>query len=380
LGDFHETSFAAQGVNTSILSLLLIRIKVKGGKYASLAFWEGDMKKILLWLVGGVALLLLAGFLLPRHVQDSVSEEINANPHTLTLMTSSMRQFNRWSPWSDIDPKTTYRFDGPYGGVDSAMTWASDNSKVGKGGMKTTAIEAGKTVDIDVSFEGEGDLKSQFAFEPLATSTKVTWSYDYDAGNNPIARWAGVFIKSAINKDYAKGLTKLKAIAEAAPPTNFEGFEAQIADEPAVTLAMIKHAAPITAAQLSKTLAKDYAAISAALARQKLKLAGAPRAAYEPVGEPGKPESQYYLTAQMPVPAGFVASGNVVRLDVPAGPVMRATYLGAYDAMAPAYEKAYAYLKTLGLEPGAPYEDYIDDPAGKNVRDVRTDIVIPVKY
>jgi hypothetical protein len=43
-------------------------------------------------------------------------------------------------------------------------------------------------------------------------------------------------------------------------------------------------------------------------------------------------------------------------------------------------DKAYACLKTLGLEPGASYEEYIDDPVGKDMKDVRTDIVIAVTY
>jgi Polyketide cyclase / dehydrase and lipid transport/GyrI-like small molecule binding domain len=339
------------------------------------------MKKFLLWLVAGAALLLLAGFVLPRHVKDSVSEEINASPHTLTMMISSMRQFNRWSPWSDLDPKTVYTFDGPYSGVGSAMTWSSESRKVGKGGMKTTEIDPGKSVDMDVSFDGQGGMKSSFNFEPLATSTKVSWSYDYDAGNNPFNRWVGLFIKGAIKKDYVKGLAKLKAIAERAPQTNFEGFEAKIGDEPAVTLAAIKHDKAFNDAQIGRILVSDYKVIDGELAKQKLAPTGAPRAAFEPVGEPGKPDSLYKITAQMPVPASFVASATVSRIDMPAGPVLRVTHRGPYGAaMEPAYTKAYAYLKALGLEPGAIYEDYIDDPVGKNPQDVRTDIVIAVKY
>jgi hypothetical protein len=45
-----------------------------------------------------------------------------------------------------------------------------------------------------------------------------------------------------------------------------------------------------------------------------------------------------------------------------------------------AQDKAYACLKTLGLEPGASYEEYIDDPVGEDMKDVRTDIVIAVTY
>ncbi len=339
------------------------------------------MKKFLLWLVGGVALLLLAGFALPRHVTDRVSAQINASPHTLSVMTSSMRQFNRWSPWKNIDPKTVYTFSGPYGDVGSAMTWSSDNRKVGKGGMKTVAIDPGKSVDVRVNFEGEGGMDSRFSFEPLATSTKVSWSYDYDTGNNPIGRWIGMFMKSAINKDYVKGLAQLKAIAEAAPQTDFEGFEAKIVDEPAVTLAAIKHDKAYRDAEIGPVLAKDYRAISAQLAKQKLVAAGAPRAAFEPVGEPGKPDSRYKIAAQMPVSASFVASSDVSRIDMPAGPVLRVIYRGPYGAaMEPSYTKAYAYLQMLGLKGGAIYEDYIDDPVGKTPKDVRTDIVIAVTY
>jgi effector-binding domain-containing protein len=338
------------------------------------------MKKFLLWLLGGALLLLLAGFVLPRHVVGRASADINASPQTLTLLTSSMRQFNRWSPWGDLDPATAYTFDGPYGGVGSAMTWASNNRDVGKGGQKVVAVVPGTSVSTRVMFDGSDGLDAKFSFEPLATSTKATWSFDFDAGNNPITRWVGLFIKGRIINDYTKGLAKLQAIAEAAPKDDFDGFEATISDAPAATVAVIAHDKPVSTAQIGQQLGKDYAVIGAALASQKLALAGAPRATYEPVGAPGKPDSRYKMAAQMPVPPAFVATDKIARLDVPAGPALRVVYRGPYDAMAPAYDKAFAYLKTLGLTPGASHEDYVDDPQGKDMKTVRTDIVIAVKY
>ncbi len=338
------------------------------------------MKKFLVWLIGGIALFILAGFLLPRHVKGSASTDIKAPPHTLSLIVSSMRQFNRWSPWHDIDPNTTYRYEGPYTGVGSGLIWSSDSRDVGKGAQKVTAVEPGKSVNVHVTFVGQGGLDAKFVFEPLATRTRTTWSYDYDTGNNPVGRWIGLFMKGAILKDYNKGLAKLKSVAEAAPQTSFEDFDAKIVDEPAVTLAAIAHDAPISARQIAATLTRDYSAIGAALAEQNLQMSGAPRAAYEPVGEPGKPDSQYKVIAQIPVPATFIASGKIARTDVPAGPALRVIYYGTYDDMNESYEKAFAYLKTLALEPGVSYEEYIDDPKGKNPKDVRTDIVIPVRY
>jgi hypothetical protein len=339
-----------------------------------------QMKKLLLWLFGSAAVLLLAGFVLPRHVIGSASTEINASPHTLTLITSSMRQFNRWSPWADIDPKTAYTFDGPYTGVGSAMTWASSNSDVGNGGQKVVAVEPGKSVSTRVLFEGSDGLDAKLSFEPLATSTKATWSFDFDTGNNPIMRWAGLFIKGSVVKDYTKGLGKLKAIAEAAPKDDFENFEASIVDEPNMTLAVIAHDAPRKPAQIGAQLGQDYAMIGAALKQQKLAMAGAPRAAFEPVGEAGGPQSLYKFAAQLPVPANFEATSQIARVDAAAGPALRIVYRGPYEAMEPSYRKAEAYLKTLGLTGGASYEIYVDDPQGKDMKDVRTDIVIPVRY
>jgi hypothetical protein len=55
------------------------------------------------------------------------------------------------------------------------------------------------------------------------------------------------------------------------------GLDAHIADEPAVTLAAIKHDAPLKDAQVPAQLAKDYAIIRAEIAKQNLKIAGAPK-------------------------------------------------------------------------------------------------------
>ena len=104
-------------------------------------------------------------------------------------------------------------FDGPPDGVGAKMTW-SGNDKVGSGTQVITGSVPDKLVSFDVDFGKMGVSKAQISFEPAASGTRVTWSFDADMGAGPIGRYFGLMMDGMIGKDYAAGLAKLKAIAE----------------------------------------------------------------------------------------------------------------------------------------------------------------------
>src|SRR5690349_24418369 len=89
-------------------------------------------KKILIVIAVLVATLIGVGLVLPRtaHVERSVV--INAPPAMAFTVLNGFRQFDRWSPWADIDPNDVTTYDGPESGVGAKMSRAG-NAEVGTG-------------------------------------------------------------------------------------------------------------------------------------------------------------------------------------------------------------------------------------------------------
>jgi hypothetical protein len=53
--------------------------------------------------------------------------------------------------------------------------------------------------------------------EPTPEGVKVTWTFQGDAGKNPIGRYMGLMIESFLGPQYERGLANIKKIAESLP-------------------------------------------------------------------------------------------------------------------------------------------------------------------
>jgi uncharacterized protein YndB with AHSA1/START domain len=181
------------------------------------------LKRLLVWVLGLVVAVAAIGFALPdsTHVERSVS--IARPPAELFAMLNSYRRFNEWSPWHGRDPKTLYSYEGPTEGVGAGMRWSSEQSDVGKG--RQTIIESvqNQKVGTRLEFEGQGDAIATFTLTADSGGTRVVWAFDTEHGMNPISRWFGLMLDRWVGGDFARGLTKLKAVMESRVAENSNG-------------------------------------------------------------------------------------------------------------------------------------------------------------
>ncbi len=197
------------------------------------------LKKILGTMVVVVVVLVGVAYLLPRYVHVERSVVVDRPAGVVYHILNSLKHFQEWSPWVDYDPSAQVSYSGPESGVGAKMAWAG-NDKVGKGSQLITASEPGERVAIDLDFGGMGSAKAAFVLKGDGGGTRVTWLLDVDMGNGPIGRYMGLFMDGMIGKDYEKGLTRLKALAEKLPAegaaheagTITEGTAADPADRP----------------------------------------------------------------------------------------------------------------------------------------------------
>ena len=174
------------------------------------------LKKILYVVAALVGVLVAVGFVLPRQVHVERSVSIGRPPADVFPLANSLKRFNEWSPWKDIDPTAQITFSGPDSGVGSSMHWAG-NRQIGTGTDTIIASDTDRQVRLELDFGPQGKATSAIQFAPASDGTTVTWTLDMDVGASPVGRYAGLFMDRIIGPDYERGLARLKALAEAPP-------------------------------------------------------------------------------------------------------------------------------------------------------------------
>ena len=175
------------------------------------------LRRLFLWTGGVLLLLVIVAFVLPRHVHVDRSITINAPKAAVFAHINGYADFNKWSPWFELDPHAKYTYEGPATGPGAKMSWVGDPSTLGSGAQAITASQADDRVDSTVDFGQGAPAKQVFSLVAGAGGTKVTWGIDVDLGMNPVARYLGLMFDGMIGKDFDKGLANLKKYVEALP-------------------------------------------------------------------------------------------------------------------------------------------------------------------
>ncbi|WP_250461995.1 SRPBCC family protein [Microbulbifer litoralis] len=184
----------------------------------------------ILYILVFLALLVLAGFLFPRQVTLERSVYIAKPPEAVFPYLNNFRNFNRWSPWHQLDPETDYEYSGPAEGVGAAMRWSSENPSVGSGSQKIVASEPDSLVRTELDFGEQGTADAELRLQPQGGGTNVTWWFSTEMGAGPVARWMGLLVERMVGNSYQQGLDKLKRVVESSPAAE-SGEEVMPTDE-----------------------------------------------------------------------------------------------------------------------------------------------------
>lgn len=175
------------------------------------------MKKLLkglIWLfVALIVVFVGGGYLLPGEAVVERQIVINAPPEKVFAIVGHMKRFNEWSPWGDIDPATTYAFEGPEAGVGQRMSWVSKNPNVGSGSQTIVELVENTSTVTELDFGDMGKARASIRLSSVNGGTGVTWGFKAELGG-VMERWFGLLFDRWIGADYEKGLARLKALAE----------------------------------------------------------------------------------------------------------------------------------------------------------------------
>lgn len=174
--------------------------------------------KIIIAIVVGMPVLFFAiATILPKttHVERSI--DISASSDAVFYLVSRHRQFQRWSPWNQLDPEMKVEYFGPETGIGSKISW-SGNESVGQGTSVYTVYEPNRRAVTAMDFGAMGGGTASYDIEELDGGVnRVTWSFDSD-NRNVMEKYFGLFMDSILGPIYQQGLLSLKKLAENLEP------------------------------------------------------------------------------------------------------------------------------------------------------------------
>ena len=176
------------------------------------------LKKIVAIALTFLALLFVAGLLLPSKVHVEREIAIDAPPEDIFPFVSQLEAWDTWSPWATLDPHAVFEVAGD--GLGQTMSWVSEDPRVGKGSQQIVAVKPPTFLKTQLEFDGMGAGSSYFDLVRDGDSTKVVWSMDTDMRANvtfwvkPLSTYLGFLMDTVVGADYERGLQNLKDAVE----------------------------------------------------------------------------------------------------------------------------------------------------------------------
>ena len=334
------------------------------------------MKTFFKIILGIVLLVLIIGVFLPTATHVERTAVIKGNPETVFKLINNLKDWEKWSPWHEIDPKMAIVYSDTVEGEGASYTWKSDHDNVGNGKMTITESSAFSMVKTDMNFMDNGIANGGFYLKPLPEGTEVKWTMDSDAGWNIIARYFGLMTDKFVGPDFERGLELLDSTAQTVKNEEFK-MDLEIGKIPAQKYLLIK-AIGIKESDISNKLGEIYGKIGTALQEYGLTMTGAPMAFYE-----DPKDGAFTFEAGMPVdkkPAKALSKGLIYK-ETPASEAAIVHFAGPYEKTAEAYPALEKFIKEKGKTvAGMPMESYISDPMeAKTPLDIKTEVIWPVK-
>jgi uncharacterized protein YndB with AHSA1/START domain len=144
----------------------------------------------------------------------SRSARIPATPDRIFALLDDLRQWERWSPWEELDPDMTHTYSGAERGLGAVHEWKG-NSKAGQGRMEITNVDAPHRLDMDLTFVKPFKSNNTTRFELAESGSDTTLTWSMESPVTFMTRIAGIFmnIEKRIGNDFDKGLAKLSTLA-----------------------------------------------------------------------------------------------------------------------------------------------------------------------
>jgi hypothetical protein len=182
-------------------------------------------KKILLGILGAIVLFIVVVLGIaatkPDEFRIERSREIAAERAAVTPLITELRNWERWSPWAELDPNMTITYSDPSSGVGAWYDWTG-NAEAGAGRSQISSIDEGAdrtVVDYHLTFrepmQGESDVTFEAVDQP-GGKTRVTWRMESEVAFAQKIFCVFMDLDAMVGADFEKGLERMDRAATAA--------------------------------------------------------------------------------------------------------------------------------------------------------------------
>src|SRR5687768_11020731 len=110
------------------------------------------LKRLGLFLLAVIALLLVVSFFLPSNVHVERSRVVKAKPDAVFVQVNELKNWNNWMPWNKLDPNMQITWGEKTEGTGGSYAWSSEHESVGKGSVTITKSEPNNLVSTELNF------------------------------------------------------------------------------------------------------------------------------------------------------------------------------------------------------------------------------------
>jgi effector-binding domain-containing protein len=310
------------------------------------------LKRIIIWLVVLIALLIGVAYLLPANYHVERSLLINGDKDIIYSMVCDFENWNYWTPWApETDPTLNEEFIGNCE-VGAIHRWV--DKKMGHVEMMITHLDPYKKINWELGLKNQSEkMIIGMLFESEAGGYVLTWTADGNLGYNPFYRYYGLMIDTKLGSDYEKGLMRLKEVCEALP--DYPGIQVvEVASLPAISITD-----SVSATTYGPFMEESMGNLYMYALRNEAQFKGHAYTAYHH----WDPPEHIVIEVGIPLASPIKGEGVIKAVQSPGGKAVRATHWGAYEKIGPAHEALQQYIDVLDLELiGTPWESYITNP------------------
>lgn len=175
------------------------------------------IKKIILGLLGIIALALLIALFLPKEYTVEREITINQPKDSVFNYVKYLKNQDNFSVWSTKDPAMKKTFTGVDGTVGAIAGWDSKDKNVGVGEQEIKKIVEGERIDFELRFKVpfESTDNAYMATEAISPNqTKVKWGFDGKMPYPMNLMLPIMNMEEMLGKDLQDGLNNLKVVLE----------------------------------------------------------------------------------------------------------------------------------------------------------------------
>lgn len=331
------------------------------------------IKTIGITIICLIITIFLSSYFLPRKKIIVHQLNFDSSKEIIYEQINGLRNWEKWSPWYDIDTSTVYTYNEIGEGQGAKYQWESIHLNMGKGALeiiKTTQ----DSIFFQISFENQAPTDGYFVIKEVDDYVNVKWFFLYDAHFNPIDRYFNLFMERALGDDMFSGLINLKNVCKKI--SDKRKIKVEEKDFKGVRYLSILDSCKTE--EINFKMEEVLSEIIKYMEINKIDFISPPITIYHT-----RNAEKVVFEAGIPIKPDLDIenSGKVKILDLPECKVVVAHYFGSYDAIFRAYKELETWVeKNKKVSSDFVWEEYITDPkTEKDTSKWYTKVYFPIK-